>query len=365
MSTDHRSSGSDRILQDLALERSLVDAMDRMLSNEGSQQDEARVQAWLSSAPSHSSLWEFLQAEYANAADTRDGATDAAWLRLRARISDGVASPVRPVHDSAIVGTIVRHETPTGVAKDVPRQRWVRRMAAAAVFVSAALAGNEWIARLPVSVTATQGQRVTVTLPDGSTMILAAGSRATWPRRFTGAERGVALTGEAFFDVVHDTDRPFRVRVRDAVAEDVGTRFLVKGWPELANVEVAVHEGIVALSDSASGVARPVAARTQLRAGQRGRLLTDGTVRVASGTDAELSWLRGELYFADAPLREVLPVLSRWYGVTLTADSTLLDRRLTARFVTQPFPQLLESLQLALGLGSEQRGTTFTLVPAP
>jgi transmembrane sensor len=365
MSPDHRSSGSDKILQDLELERSLVDAMDRLLANTGSQQDEARVQAWISSAPSHASLWAFLQTEYKVAAATRDNATDAAWRRLRARISDGVASPVRPVQDSAIVGTIVRHATPADDTSGVPRQRWMRRMAAAAVLVGAALAGNEWIARMPMSVTAPQGQRVTVTLPDGSTMILAAGSQGTWPRRFTGAERGVALTGEAFFDVVHDTRRPFRVRVRDAVAEDVGTRFLVKGWPELANVEVAVHEGIVALSDSASGVARPVTRRTQLHAGQRGQLRADGTVHVTNGIDAELSWLSGELYFADAPLREVLPVLSRWYGVTLTADSTLLDRRLTARFVTQPFPQLLESLQLALGLGSERRGTTITLIPAP
>ena len=207
------------------------------------------------------------------------------------------------------------------------------------------------------------GQRVSLTLPDGSVMTLAAGSRASWPRRFSGEQREVVVDGEAFFDVVHDSAVPFRVRVRDAVAEDVGTRFLVKGWPELTQVEVVVEEGVVALSDSVAIRTMPVEARTHLRAGERGRLQPDGSIAVATGRAGESAWLQGELSFTDAPLAEVLPVLSRWYNVTLTADPAVLSRRVTARFVTQPLPQLVASLQLALGLRTTQRGSTITLTP--
>ncbi len=55
------------------------------------------------------------------------------------------------------------------------------------------------------------------------------------------------LEGEGYFEVTHDARRPFRVHAGDALTEDLGTRFVVRAYPELAAVDVAVAEGVVSL----------------------------------------------------------------------------------------------------------------------
>jgi len=57
----------------------------------------------------------------------------------------------------------------------------------------------------------------------------------------------VYLQAEAYFVVTHDAARPFRVHARDAVAHDLGTRFVVRAYAELPRIEVIVAEGAVSL----------------------------------------------------------------------------------------------------------------------
>lgn len=281
--------------------------------------------------------------------------TELAWQQLRARMDEATGT---------VVGTITPMGPSATSARPRPRAlpRWWS-YAAAAVLTIGAVATWQRVAPARDVVDAPLGQRVAVTLPDGSSITLAAGSRASWPRGFRGPVREIQLDGEAYFDVVHDSARPFIVRARDGVAQDVGTRFVVRAWPELRQLEVAVEEGIVALSDSAGYRTSPVARRPQLRAGQRGRLASDGRVSIAPVDSAAFSWLSGTLAFTDVPVSEALPVIGRWYGVTITAAPALADRRLTGRFVSQPLPQLLDALALALGASVERRGSQITLSP--
>ena len=274
--------------------------------------------------------------------------TEQAWQRLQGRIASEAG---------AVVGTI----TPT-VASARRRPRWVS-FAAAAVLTIGSVGLWQRLAPARDTVTAPLGQRVAVTLPDGSSITLAAGSTASWVHGFRGGTREITLDGEAYFDVVHDSTTPFLVRSRDGVAQDVGTRFIVRAWPELAAVEVAVAEGIVALADSATVRTTPVAQRTQLHAGQRGRLNPNGTIDVLPADSAVFSWLTGTLAFTDVPANEAVAVIGRWYGVEIAVAPTLASRRVTARFVSQPLPQLLDALAMALGATVDRRGPQITLTP--
>lgn len=276
--------------------------------------------------------------------------TDAAWQQLAARLA-----------------TAPERTQPTELTPLAGRQRrgWPRwtTVAAAAALVGVVLWRRAGASTEMHEATAPAGQRVSVQLADGSTMTLAAGSRAQWPQRFGHGAREVQLTGEAYFEVAHDTRHPFRVRVGRGVVEDIGTRFLVEAWSDTAALSVVVTEGLVAVADSVTHATRPLSTLTRVQAGERAALLADGAVRVAAADSGALAWLTGSLVFANTPLRDALPTLARWYGVRVEADSALLSRRLTGRFVQQPLPQLLQALGLALNVRVEQHGTSIRLVP--
>ena len=98
------------------------------------------------------------------------------------------------------------------------------------------------------------GKRDSVRLADGSRVILGPASQLVVPAAFGQRGREVELHGEAYFDVVHDTTRPFVVRAGDATIRDIGTSFAVRSdsGPRL---QVVVTAGAVALrgrTDSAA-----------------------------------------------------------------------------------------------------------------
>ena len=77
--------------------------------------------------------------------------------------------------------------------------------------------------------------------------MLNAESRLRYPADFGATARDVELVGEGYFEVVHDSTRPFRVHAGGSVTEDLGTHFVVRAYPELRHVDVAVTEGLVSL----------------------------------------------------------------------------------------------------------------------
>lgn len=321
--------------------------LDRYLAGDLPPADRARVERWLQAHPRDAQLLREAPRASLGAAQAAD--TDAAWQALSARL--GAASP----DDLAAR----RRRAARGTAPGAPAP-WLRRVTRVAAALVLAVGGvATWQATRGGSITAPLGRDVTALLPDGSRVTLAAGSRVRWEGSFGRAARDIALEGEGHFDVVHDEARPFRVRTRNAVAQDVGTRFVVRAWPELPAVDVAVEEGVVALMDTL----RPRMERaTLLQAGQRGRLHPTG-VLVTTDVESAMAWMRGELVFDDSPLAEVLPAIERRFAVTVTADPALADRRLTARFAAQSLDEVLAALRVALGVRVVTSGRSVSLAP--
>jgi transmembrane sensor len=77
----------------------------------------------------------------------------------------------------------------------------------------------------------TTGKRKTVKLPDGSLITLEPNSRLAYPGRFTGGTREVRLTGEAYFEVKPNHEKPFIVRTPYIIATVLGTSFNVEAYP--------------------------------------------------------------------------------------------------------------------------------------
>jgi len=289
------------------------------------------------------SLQQLLQ----SGAVTTSAETDLAWAALAERLN---TSPVRAIA--------------TAPSMHIARARrravltWRGGVAVVAALLTVTAGWQAWQARTRV-IEAPRGQRISAMLPDGSSIMLAAGSRASWSRAFGDTNRTITLFGEAWFDVVHDEDRPFRVHAAHVIVEDLGTRFVVRAWSAPRYVEVAVEEGIVSVADSGhSAQGAP-----QLHAGQRARAVPGQPLVVSTDVAPLLAWTDGALQFDDALLVEAVADIERWYNVTMQVDPALATRRLSARFETQPLSQLLGALAVALDVRVVQTGSGFHLVP--
>ena len=205
-----------------------------------------------------------------------------------------------------------------------------------------------------------------ITLGDGSRVILGPDSRLTVPAAYGTAARAVELQGDGYFDVRHDAASPFSVRVGNAVVDDIGTTFTVESDGGDATV-VAVVSGSVRLRPAGSAAG----AGAVLAAGDRGSMTTDGTVSTyphAVGSD-DTAWTTGRLVFNDASLARVAAELHRWYGVNMRfADSSLLNTRYTNSFQGEPVDQVLKVIGMTLELRIDRQGDSATVYrrgPAP
>lgn len=198
------------------------------------------------------------------------------------------------------------------------------------------------------------GQRLSVTLIDGTQMTLAPASRV----RLVSA-RDAALEGEAYFAVVHDAAHPFAVRMHGVVVRDVGTAFDIRAYPEDKSAWVAVAEGTVAIAAPAVGAVRerPVRAGDVATIGPSSVVLEHG-VDVAALT----AWRQGELVFHDMPLADVAREIGRTFDLRVTiADSDLADRLITARFGNESADEVLDEVTRTVRARYERTGNQVTI----
>lgn len=149
------------------------------------------------------------------------------------------------------------------------------------------------------------GEQMSVQLDDGSALRLNTGSRVRV--RFSGQQRRVLLDrGEAFFQVAHDSQRPFVVQAGDAQVRAIGTRFDVRRDGQ--RVRVVLTQGVVVVDRPRA----PYAAVT-LKPGQAVNL-TAGDVAKPEAVDSQaaVSWTQGQLTFHDRALSEAVAEVNRY-----------------------------------------------------
>ncbi|MFI5312064.1 MAG: FecR family protein [Gemmatimonadales bacterium] len=334
------------------------EALARQLTGEGSAEERAALSRQMAAKPGSAELVAALSAALERVAFRTPGDLDVegALRRVRERMDEPVVLPLA-------AGTWGGSR-----ARRVAGWRGAALGVAAVLVASVGItlwrqgrgAGNVTSAVSPVRVVATGvGKRDSTQLPDGSRVLLGPGSRLTIAAGFAQGHREVELVGDAFFDVKHDADHPFAVRVLGGVISDVGTTFTVHA-DRGDGVVVSVTSGAVELRGSASGADRGAV----LRAGDLGVVDGAGAVTSQQGgaTPDDTAWMTGRLVFRDAPLAKVRADLRRWYGVELvTTDSTLVRRHVTASFNNDSQRQVLKVITLALGASYEVRGDTVLL----
>jgi transmembrane sensor len=156
-----------------------------------------------------------------------------------------------------------------------------------------------------------RGGQYELTLPDGTRVWLNAASSIKFPTAFTGKERRVEMTGEAYFEVVHNASQPFIVSVQDAEVRVLGTHFNVMSYNDESSVKTTLLEGSVEF--------RYEQAKALLQPGQQSQLTPEGKLRTVKDveTDKVIAWKKGYFDFDGDDLGTILRQLSRWYDVKL------------------------------------------------
>jgi transmembrane sensor len=295
------------------------------------------------------------------------------WLAAdpeRRLIVDAAVMAAGRTLDAMPVSTPVRQPRVLVAARRARRPAWLLPMAASLVVaVGGAIVMKypAWTAARaphPASVQrvaqTVRGGRQELRLADGTRVVLGPASTLRYPAEFGAGPRDVELTGEGYFEVTHDAAHPFRVRAGHASAEDIGTAFSVRAYPEDSTVRVVVAEGSVALGAAAPGAGRGV----PLTPGQLGSLAKgSGTPTVRRvNVAAYLGWMDGRLAFDETPLAEVVAQLGRWYDAPFRiADPALASRTLTASFTTEPLADVLAALAPVLDVRFDRVADTIVV----
>ena len=153
-----------------------------------------------------------------------------------------------------------------------------------------------------------RGGQYQIVLSDGSKVWLNAASSLRFPAFFTGKERDVELTGEAYFEVTKNTAMPFTVTVNDLHVQVLGTHFNINAYNDETSVKTTLLKGSVRVADHESIV--------NLKPGQQAQL-KDNALMVINNVDIEkvISWKTGFFEFDNTDLATIMRQISRWYNV--------------------------------------------------
>jgi ferric-dicitrate binding protein FerR (iron transport regulator) len=163
-----------------------------------------------------------------------------------------------------------------------------------------------------------------ISLSDGSTVILHKGSTLTYDDDFSKTSREVILTGEAYFDVASDPEKPFIIHSGEIRTIVLGTAFTVKAWPNQKSVVVAVTRGKVKVENN-SEVLAILTANQQLDYNiQKTQGLTSETMVDESTNE----WIREEMIFDQAPLSRIASVLEKRYKVNINIRDSILSEKI-------------------------------------
>lgn len=161
------------------------------------------------------------------------------------------------------------------------------------------------------------GERREIFFQDGSSVKLNCGSKLRFPRFFGLKSRDVYLTGEALFQVAHNSGRPFVVHVGNDLSVEVkGTIFNVNAYDEASTVSVDLYEGSVVFNDGHKSIKISPEQTLSYNKNTKKSLLSS-----LSGTKEDIPWVNGFLVFRDTPILEMVSVLQRQYGVVIDVTS--------------------------------------------
>ncbi len=234
--------------------------------------------------------------------------------------------------------------------------------------------------------TSKAGERKSFQLPDGTKVMLNAGSTLRIPANFSHASREISLEGEAFFDVARDARKPFVIHTNLMDIKVLGTAFNIKAYPADASTETTLLTGSVEvlvkdgnnkkfILHPSEKIIVPNTLKTGSQSGQvRRKAVAAGesykikplSFNKGDSSLVEISWTESRLAFDGNSFEEIALELERWYNVSIRfEDESIKDFRFTATFDKKTIVQVLNALQLSRPFGYRQEEDGQIVIGGP
>ncbi|MBD1426293.1 FecR domain-containing protein [Sphingobacterium arenae] len=200
------------------------------------------------------------------------------------------------------------------------------------------------------------GKQFKVVLPDGTKVWMNTATTLTYPVAFTGRERKVVLNGEAYFEVMTDRSRPFKVMTQGREITVTGTHFTVSAYASDNEVRTALLEGGVDVYHLGKTLS--------LTPGFEAISSTDGKlVKKQSNLEQAMAWKNGYFLFDDMDVISVMRSVARWYDVRIVIDANLPKKRFGGSFpITAGIDELLADLELVGKVKFERNGKEVRMI---
>jgi ferric-dicitrate binding protein FerR (iron transport regulator) len=296
------------------------DLLVKYLVGEADANESAEVQHWLDIDENNRKYYNDFQKIWDDSlhvvANKNTVNVDAAWERMQNRMHKTTDVPVRSISKSNSYS-------------------WIRIAASFVIigmitYLGYALFGNRITQEELVATTSV----INATLPDGTNVTLNKNSSLAYTSRFEGNTRPVSMKGEVFFNVAHNKQKPFIIKVNDVTVKVVGTSFNVKNRNGKTTVEV--ETGIVKVSKKSDSV--------ELRKGEK-VIIDDMQPELIKGTNKDKLYgyyHDNELVCNETPLQELVDALNEIYDVNIIIeDPVLKEKQINTTFKDQSLGQIL------------------------
>lgn len=186
------------------------------------------------------------------------------------------------------------------------------------------------------------GQRAELILPDSTRVWLNARSRLVYPTNFGKNTRRVELSGEAYFDVIHNELQPFIVKTAQMDIQVLGTEFNVSAYSDSTDFEVSLLRGCIELSSSRLSSSYGMKEKEHVR-------LEDNKLITGNISDYDyFRWKEGLICFNNESVARIIDKLKLYYDIDIEVhNQKFLDSRYTGKFRTKDgIEQVLKVLQI-------------------
>ena len=190
------------------------------------------------------------------------------------------------------------------------------------------------------------GKRFDLVLSDGTHIFLNSGTSIRYPIKFIdGKSRDVFITGEAYFDVAKDKNKPFIVHANEMNVKVLGTKFNISHYSESENINTVLVEGSVEIfcdDDKRENIVNS----TVLKPGYKAEWNKTNRKIAIKNVDTFIytAWIDGKLIFRNASFKHIRNTLERHYNVSIKNNNNDLDLQLfDATFDIENIDEILET----------------------
>ncbi len=208
------------------------------------------------------------------------------------------------------------------------------------------------------------GSKTDILLPDGTRVWLNSGSKVIYNKNFGETIREVTLTGEAYFNVTHNAQKPFVIHTRAMNIKVLGTEFNVKSYPDEPTTETSLIHGSIEVTlnerKAEKIILKPneklVVTKEEKVITSKPKIPVQQTPLISlshlnyfskDSTIMETSWVENQLIFEDESFAELAKRMERWYGLQFDfKNNKAAQLRFTGKFREETIDEALKAMKI-------------------